>query len=179
MRSKAQFYVLFAAVAILAAAALITALSGCGSSSSSPVGFPSPGLLGRHTTPPPQSSITSDCVLGYFDTADGMTFKPGATPSLHNPPGFEAFLNNGTSIARQVSWINVAVFFHGRKVGDQTSQSDTASMVNPAKAFPWSAQWVPLEGEAHVPLRIMNATNGNIENHPGFTCKVVSWGNAT
>lgn len=172
--STIRLIIVAAVVAVLA----IWALAGCGSSSATSSLPPSSqGILGGHTTAPPASSITSTCVLGWFSNSG--TFTPGPSGSTQTQNGFEAMLHNGTSTPKQVSWINVSVFFHGRQVGNQTSQGDTATIIQPGSTYPWSVVFVPLEGEAHVPGRIIAATNGNIENHPGFTCKLDQWGNAT
>lgn len=166
-------------VAAVVAALGIWALAGC-SSSSSTTSLPpsSQGILGGHTTAPPSSAVTGTCRVGFFNSS--MTFVAGPSGSTQTPNGFDVTLRNGTSQPVQVSWVTVTVSFHGRPVGSQTLQNDTADTINPGGSdSTWSAQWVPNEGEGHVPLRIMNATNGNIENHPGFTCQLYQWGNAT
>jgi hypothetical protein len=124
-------------------------------------------------------SVTSTCTLGWFGGASN-TFTPGTAPSNQDPGGFQATLTNATSSPVQVSWVNVTIYLHGREVGNQTLQNDTADVIQPHHAdSSWSTQFVPNEGEAKVPLQVMNATNGNIEDRPGFTCRVNQWGNAT
>lgn len=170
-------------VPAVVAGVAILGLAGCSTTSTStPAAAPSAtvGPLGAPTTPPPASAITSSCVLGWFSSDSGGTFTPGPAHGTQLPGGFQATLTNGTSQPVAVSWVNVSVFFHGRKVGNQTIQNDTADTIAPHQAdSSWSVMFVPNEGEAKVPLSILNATNGNIENHPGFTCKVSQWGDAT
>ena len=182
---------------IAAAFAAVAALAGCSNG-----GFPTSapptatGPLGAATTPPAHVSLKSSCQLGWFaynNTAAAAgnggvsgNFRPGSAahaglPADEQPSGaFQVTLTNNGTVPAAVSWVNVDFYVNGRKVGNQTQQSDTADTIAPGQAdSSWSAMFVPNEAEAKLPPGDMNATNGNMENLPGATCLVNQWGNAT
>lgn len=165
-------------LAALAAAAAI-AVAGCGVDTSDVKPPPSSqGILGGHTTAPPSSAVSGTCELGWFGAGTG--FYAGKAPDNQKAGGFQVTLTNNTSQPVQASWVTVIIDHNGKTVGSQTMQSDSSDTIRPHQSdSTWSTPFVPDEAEQHVSLKVMDETNGNIENKPGYSCTLSQWGNAT
>jgi hypothetical protein len=118
------------------------------------------------------SNAPATCRLGWYRLVNGYStgvFHPGPAQALNQDEAdaYQAALPPGVT----ADWINVTFYLGSRKVGNQTTTLNV-----PQTGGTWSDLLVPDEAEAAVP--VTTDPTPRIENFPGASCQVVTWGNA-
>jgi hypothetical protein len=185
-----------------ALAGAVLVLAGCASNTSTAQSASSPAASSAAPTvsaaasghpvqggdPASPQVLNFTCTLGwdYFSTSQGAstgTFHPGPAPSV-NPTAdakpideWSVGIYNASGQPATFNWVQVTLYLNGKAVGGDTQQSGTSETLNPGQSD--TANWVNEIQPLDEPPATNLDTGYQIENHPGASCAVTDWGNAT
>lgn len=155
-----------------------------------PSSVPAPTVRGTPVQggdPASPQTLMFTCTLGwqYYNVAPGQggtigPFHPGpapsAAPNANKKPAdvWNVTVYNDTTQPVTLDWAQTTFYLHGKSVGTQTSQMDAAETLNPGQFDNGQSDYGGFGG-------LIDPSNApsQIENQPGASCAVTSWGNAT